>query len=101
MTSKGRAEVGRPVSRAYTFVDVFPDAVDTLIERLCAESGVVAVDRVASPTNIVVITEAPTYEDLLFKTSQALMKVKHYTRSVRFLPVHPALAVTNATARAA
>ncbi|MBI2847075.1 MAG: hypothetical protein HYX82_04250 [Chloroflexi bacterium] len=80
------------MARAYILLGVKPDALDLVQQRLASLPCVASVDVVEGPADLIVVTQASTFDLLVKDTVDALIAVEEYTERVRCLPVHQGIA---------
>lgn len=74
-------------AKAYVFIDVNSGKSEQVIKTLRSKPGVVAVDNVEGPPDVIMIVEATKRQELANLTIEAMLSVEGFTESVKCLPV--------------
>ena len=72
--------------KVYILIDVIDDSAEEVTRVLRGKLGVVIVDALEGPPDVVVLIEAPKREQLAKWTIEALGSVEMLTEQVRLLP---------------
>ncbi len=78
---------GYMCAKAYVFIDVSDGKSEQVVKTLQNKPGVVAVDNVDGPPDVIMIVEATKRQELANLTIEAMLSVEGLTESVRCLPV--------------
>ena len=73
--------------KAYVFIDVNNGKSEQVVKTLRNKPGVVAVDNVEGPPDVIMIVEATKRQKLANLTIDAMLSVEGLTESVKCLPV--------------
>lgn len=73
--------------RAYLLIEVRDGRIEEAKRTIERQPGVVSADMVAGPPDLLVITEADEFEQLVRQSVSALVSVEDLTVSIRCLPV--------------
>lgn len=74
-------------AKAYVFIDVSNGKSEQVVKTLRNKPGVVAVDNVEGPPDVIMIVEATKRQELANLTIEAMLSVEGLTESVKCLPV--------------
>ena len=75
------------VVRAYILLDIADGMVEKAIKTLLNKRGVVNVDKIEGPSNIIALIEAGQRQELAELTNQAIGSVENIMENVKLLPV--------------
>lgn len=79
-------EQARPAARAYVLLRAAPGAHRRLVETLQAQSGVVAVDEVEGPPDVILVIEGRDRTHLARTLMKALASVENMFDGLEMLP---------------
>ena len=78
-------------TRAYVLIDVVDGKCEQMTQALRGRPGVITVDLLEGPPQVIMVVEAPERQRLARLTVQAISEVEMMTEDIQLLPAHDGL----------